>query len=106
MKNQEEIGMNINDDTFLTSLLQYHTRLIDQQFVDDIISNIKAKNILRFRLLIGAMLIACSVTIPLILSSVNSIELWIALPELSPYVMTFASLSVIGFFVWFTSEEF
>ena len=106
MKNQEEIGMNINDDTFLTSLLQYHTRLIDQQFVDDIISNIKAKNKLRFRLLIGAILLACSVTIPMILSSVNSIELWIGLPELSPYVMTFVLLSVIGFFVWFTSEEF
>jgi len=98
--------MNINDDTFLTSLLQYRTRLIDQQFVDDIISNVEAKNRLFFRLLIGAILLACSVSIPMILNIAESAELLIVLPELSPYVMTFALLSMIGFAVWFTSEDF
>lgn len=98
--------MNTNDDSFLTSLLQYHTRLVDQQFVDQIIGNIKAKNKFRLHILIFAIFIACAVTITLITSMSEKFAILNAIPSLSPYLITFFLLSVLGFGAWLTSEDF
>ena len=98
--------MNTKNDSLLTSLLQYHTRLVDQQFVDNIISNIKAKNKLRVQIIIMAILIACSVTIPLIVNITEEFDFLSSMPALSPYLITFFLLSVLGFGAWLTNEDF
>ena len=98
--------MNTNDDSFLTSLLQYHTRLIDQQFVDNIINNIKAKNKSRLQIMIVALFLACSIAIPLIISIGGQSTFGDTLASLSPYLITFFLLSVTGFGAWVSSEDF
>jgi len=100
------LPMNNNDDSFLTSLLQYHTRFIDQQFVENIISKIKAKNKLRIRLLIMAILISVSIATLLIINIGDKPEFLNMLPSLSPYIITLLLLSILGFGAWLTSEDF
>ncbi|GAA6205945.1 MULTISPECIES: hypothetical protein [Thalassotalea] len=98
--------MNTNDDSFLNSLLQYHTRLVDQQFVDNIINNIKAKNKFRLKVMIVAILLACSLAIPLIGSINQEFVYFHDLAALSPYIITIFSLVVLGFFAWISNENF
>ena len=98
--------MKNNDESFLTSLLQYHTRIIDQQFVDNIINNLKAKNKFRFRIMLVAVLVACSITVPMLINIREELTIINALPEFSPYIITFFLLSVLGFGAWLTSDDF
>ena len=98
--------MKNNDESFLTSLLQYHTRIIDQQFVDNIINNLKAKNKFRFRIMLVAVLVACSITVPMLINIREELAIINALPEFSPYIITFFLLSVLGFGAWLTSDDF
>ena len=98
--------MNTNDDSLLTSLLQYHTGLIDQPFVDKISNKIKANNKLRFRLMIVAIFLACLVAVPMVASISVRFDFLVNLPSLSPYIATFALLSTLGFGAWLTSEDF
>jgi uncharacterized RDD family membrane protein YckC len=98
--------MNTKDDSFLNSLLQYHTRLIDQKFVDNIMNNIQAKNKSRLKVMSLAMLLACLLAIPLIGSVIEEFAFMNFLTSLSPYVITFFLLSVLGFCAWLTSEDF
>ena len=98
--------MNSNDDSFLNSLLQYHTRLVDQQFVDHIINNIKAKNKFRLKVMIVAILLACSLAVPLIGSISETLVFFNDLATLSPYIITFFLLSVVGFCAWLSNENF
>lgn len=98
--------MNTNEDSFLNSLLQYHTRLVDQQFVDNIINNIKEKNKFRLKVMAVAMLLACSLAIPLIGSITEELALFNAFTSLSPYIITFFLLSMLGFCAWLTNENF
>lgn len=98
--------MNTSDDSFLNSLLQYHTRLVDQQFVDNIINNIKAKNRFRLKVIIVAMLLACSFATPLIPSIAEEFASLNAFTSLSPYIITFFLFSILGFFAWLTNENF
>jgi len=98
--------MKTNDDSFLTSLLQYHTRLIDQQFVDDIINNIKAKNKFRLKLMVIAVFLALAVAIPLLISLGEDLFFINTLSSYSPYIITFFLLSALGFGTWLTSDDF
>ena len=98
--------MTTNDDSFLNSLLQYHTRLVDQKFVDSIINKIKAKNKFRLKAMVSAMLLASLLAIPLIGSITEDLVIINDFVALSPYIITFSSLSVLGFFAWLTSENF
>jgi len=98
--------MNTDDDSFLNSLLQYHTRLVDQQFVDNIINNIKAKNKFRLKVMIVAIFLACSLAIPLLGSITEEFAFLNAFTSLSPYIITFFLLSVLGFCAWLTNESF
>lgn len=98
--------MSNNNDSFLASILQYHTRLVDQQFVDNIINKLKAQQVLRFRLLIVAALLACLAAIPMISTLTENLALLFTLPEGSPYMLTFVLLSGLGFGVWLISEDF
>jgi hypothetical protein len=98
--------MNTNEDSFLNSLLQYHTRLVDQQFVDNIINNIKTKNKFRLKVMAVAILLACSLAIPLIVSITEKLVLFNAFTSLSPYIITFLLFSILGFFAWLTNENF
>ncbi|MFT5295919.1 MAG: hypothetical protein ACI9YH_001935 [Colwellia sp.] len=98
--------MKNNDESFLTSLLQYHTRIIDQQFVDNIINNLKAKNKFRFRIMLVAVLVACSITVPMLINIREELAIISALSEFSPYIITFFLLSVLGFGAWLTSDDF
>jgi hypothetical protein len=98
--------MKNNDDSFLTSLLQYHTRLIDQQFVDGIITKIRTKNKFRLQIMIIALFLACSVATLLLINVTEELTFIKVLPSLSPYIITFFLLSVLGFGAWLTSDEF
>jgi len=98
--------MKSNDDSFLTSLLQYHTRLIDQQFVDGIIDNVKAKKKFRIRAMIVAMVLAFMVAIPLLINQSEGVGFLNELTSLSPYIITFLLLSTLGFGAWLSSEDF
>lgn len=98
--------MKTNDDTFLNSLLQYHTPLIDQQFVDNIIQKLQAKNKLRLKITITAFLAACVVATPLLMSINESIVFEPLLSSFSTYMMTACLLVVLGLGVWLTSDEF
>lgn len=98
--------MTTNDDSFLNSLLQYHTRLVDQKFVDSIINKIKAKNKFRLKAIVAAMLLAFLLVKPLIGSIAEDLVSINDFSALSPYIITFFSLSVLGFFAWLTSENF
>jgi len=98
--------MKSNDDSFLTSLLQYHTRLIDQQFVDGIIDNVKAKKKFRIRAMIVAMVLAFMVAIPLLINQSEGVGFFNEFTSLSPYIITFLLLSTLGFGAWLSSEDF
>lgn len=98
--------MNTNDDSLLHSLLQYHTRIVDQQFVDSIINNIKAKNKFRLKVMTVAIILACSLTIPLIGSITEELVFFNDFVALSPYIITFFSLLVLGFISWLSNESF
>ena len=98
--------MKNNDESFLTSLLQYHKRIVDQQFVDNIINNLKAKNKFRFRIMLVAVLVACSITVPMLINIREELAIISALSEFSPYIITFFLLSVLGFGAWLTSDDF
>lgn len=98
--------MKANDDTFLNSLLQYHTPLIDQQFVDNIINKLQAKNKLRLKITITAFLAACAVATPLLMNISESIDFVPLLSSFSTYIMTTCLLAVLGLGVWLTSDEF
>ena len=98
--------MNTKDDSFLTSLLQYHTRLIDQQFVDDIINKIKAKSKYRLKIMIVSFFSASLIAIPLLVSIDGKFTYGDILSSLSPYIITFFLLTIIGFGAWLTSEDF
>lgn len=98
--------MKNNDESFLTSLLQYHTRLIDQQFVDNIINNLKAKNKFRLRIMIVALLLACSVTVTLLINMSEELAFLNTLSSISPYIITFFLIIALGFGSWMTSDNF
>lgn len=98
--------MNTNDDSLLNSLLQYHTRLVDQQFVDNIINNIKAKNKFQLKVITVAIFIACLMATTLIASITEELTLFNAFMSFSPYIITVFLLSMLGFFAWLTNENF
>ncbi|KTF10176.1 MULTISPECIES: hypothetical protein [unclassified Pseudoalteromonas] len=98
--------MNTNDDSLLLSLLQYHTRIVDQQFVDDIINSIKTKNKFRLKVMTVAMLLACSLAIPLIGGITEELVFFNDFAALSPYIITVFSLLVLGFFAWLSNDSF
>lgn len=98
--------MNTNDDSLLNSLLQYHTRLVDQQFVDNIINNIKAKNKFQLKVITVAIFIACLMATTLIASTTEELTLFNAFMSFSPYIITVFLLSMLGFFAWLTNENF
>ena len=98
--------MNTNDDSLLHTLLQYHTRIVDQQFVDNIINNIKATNMFRLKVMTVAILLACALAIPLIGSITDQLVFFNDFAALSPYIITFFSLLVLGFFAWLSNESF
>ncbi|NQZ89498.1 MAG: hypothetical protein HRT54_18135 [Colwellia sp.] len=98
--------MKNNDESFLTSLLQYHTRLIDQQFVDNIMNNLKASNKFRLRIMIIALLLACSLTVTLLFNMSEELAFLNTLSSMSPYMMTFCLITALGFVTWLTSDNF
>ena len=98
--------MKNNDDSFLTSLLQYHTRLIDQQFVDGIIMKIRTKNKFRLQIMIIAIFLACLVASLLLINVGEKLAFFNAISSLSPYIITFFLLATLGFGAWLTSDEF
>jgi hypothetical protein len=98
--------MNTNDDSFLTSLLQYHTRLIDQKFVDNIINKIQQRNQFRMRAMILAIIIASVIAIPLLISIIERFNFVGELSSISPYLVTLILLSVLGFGAWLANEDF
>lgn len=98
--------MNTNDDSFLTSLLQYHTRLIDQKFVDNIINQIQQRKAFRVKIMILAFILASAVAVPLLLSIAEKYSVLIEFIRFSPYLVSCALLSVLAFFVWISNEDF
>jgi len=98
--------MHESDGSFLTSLLQYHTRLIDQKFVDNIICKIQEQNKFRLKVMILAIMIASFIAIPLIISISEKLALLGELYSVSIYMVSFILLSVIGFGAWLTNEDF
>lgn len=97
--------METNDDKRLNSLLQYHTSLIDQQFVDNICNKLQAKNKFRLKITITALVIACAIATPLLLSINESLDFLPLLSSFSPYAMTASLLAVLGLGAWLTSDE-
>ena len=98
--------MDSNDDSFLTSLLQYHTRLIDQKFVDNIICKIQEKNKFRLRVMILAIMIASFIAIPLIISISEKFNIIGELLSVSPYLIILFLLPILGFGAWLANEDF
>ncbi len=96
----------MNTEHQLMSLLQYHTRPIDQQFVDRIIRRLEAKKRIRIRMLMSALVVAGFIAIPILVSMKEKFELLTMGLSLSPYVTTFFILSVFSFGAWLASDDF
>lgn len=98
--------MNTNDENFLNSLLQYHTHLVDQQFLDRVITKLEINKQRRYRIMIITLLIASFIAAPMMLNIVEDFEFLVKLSQLSPYLITLGLLSTLGFTAWLTSEDF
>lgn len=98
--------MNINDDSFLNCLLQYHTRLVDQQFVDNIINRIEAKNKFRLKVMTVAILLACSLATLLIGDITEELIFFEDVASISPYITASLVLFVLAFVGWVSNEDF
>jgi hypothetical protein len=97
--------MNSSHDDFLQSILEYHSRPIDQAFIDAIMKRIAAKNKTRRWLISMAIVVAALIAAPMITDLLIQIEQLYQLTQNAPYMVAGGLSALIAVCTWLMSIE-
>jgi len=94
--------MNKTNEDPLQSMLQYNSHVAEEEFVNNVISNVKPKRQIRSKMMFIAVAMALLISVPLLVSVIGTSMI----ATQTMWYLASGLIVVMGTAIWVSSEEF